>query len=102
MRLRTPFRMSLKTVLVFEASIVALSLLLARLFPYIREGCAHVAAMFSVALLLHALIIPFKRPDFVIYDAPRTSAAKYYWLLTIGISVWVGTEMQDTLLAYIE
>ena len=95
-------RMSLKAVLIFDASWVTFSLLLARLFPFVREDCAHFAAMFFVALLLHALIIPFKGADFVIYDAPRTSTVKYYWFSTIAISVWVGTAMQDTLLAYIE
>ena len=73
--------MSLKAVMVFYASSIAFLFLLALLFPAIGYSCAHMGSMLLVAMSLHALIVPFKGVDFVIWDAPPDSPVKYYWFL---------------------
>ena len=94
--------MSLKTVLILDASCVAFFFLLAVLFPAIRYGCAHVVFMLLVAMVLHALIVPFKGLDFIIWDAPPDSPVKYYWFFAIFVAASGGTALTDAFAVYFE
>lgn len=94
--------MSLKAVMAFYASSIAFLFLLALLFPTIGYSCAHLGSMLLVAMPLHALILPFKGFDFVIWDAPRDSPVKYYWFIVIFVATWGGTALTDTVWAYLD
>ena len=96
------FRMSLKALLMLDASSVAFFFLLAILFPAARYGNAYMVCIFLVAMPLHALIAPFKGLDFVIWDAPPDSLVKYYSFFVILVATGGGKALLDALWVYFE
>ena len=94
--------MSLKTVLVLDLACMAFFLMLALLFPQIRYSMAVSFATFFLFLLLHALIVPFKGLDFVLWDAPPDSPVKYYWFIAIFIAIGGGLKLAQAVWVYFE
>ncbi len=95
------YKLSLKTVLIMDAAMVACCLLLAYMFPGIRQNSANIAAIFALFFFFHAFIVPFKGFDFYIWDAPDNSWVKIYWFVSIAPAVALSQHLLDAVWGYL-
>lgn len=88
-------KLNMRWVLVFDASWMAIFSSLALFSPGERDQLLSPAGFFLLALVLHALIVPFKGLEFVLHDAPPDSMVKFYGIAIVfpGImfSDWGGS-----------
>ena len=94
--------MSMKAVLVLDAACMAFFLMLAVLCPPIRYSMSVSFATFFLFFLLHALIVPFKGLDYILWDDPPDSPVKYYWFIAIFLAIGGGLKLVQAVWVYIE
>jgi hypothetical protein len=83
-------RVRLGTVLRVELGLVVLFVLLGVFVPVWRGFLLNSSCVVLIAVILQALILPFRGPDLVLYDEAPDSPLKYYWFAVIFVAVFSG------------
>lgn len=96
-----PPRMSLKSILVFDAGCAAFFTLLAFAFPSSSYNILSLTAFFVVLFFLHGLIVPIKGLSFILWDAPPDSAVKLYAFAAIFLAAFFGERVKIFIGAYL-
>ena len=94
-------KMRMKSILVFDAACAAFFTLLALLFSSEGYHILSVGTFFLVLFFLHALIVPFKGLNFVLWDAPPDNAVKYYAFFAIFLSSFFGGWIKILVVPYL-